>query len=290
MPDGIADPSVLVPHLDYPCVHYQFDLSTIHQSSVMLTVGLLMGVLVGAMGYPATWPASQYHAQDPSGSYRYGYSSPHQAKMESRANGVTQGGYSYIDANGILQTVAYTADDVNGFRILASNLPQQVENSLIRSDDESKSPGVRRKHLADNDKYENSIIDNESDSEMRVNPFLLSPSEAASIKVPRPHLISNIKETSPLVNYSPVNPQPSAYAPIVPWRLTHSALHHTQDSLGQYDYSYAGDTSAKTESRSLDGTTRGAYSYIDANGLLQQVHYIADHNGFRVLATNLPEA
>lgn len=84
---------------------------------------------------------------------------------------------------------------------------------------------------------------------------------------------------------------PASYVlPVMPYRLLHSSLHHTQDSLGQYDYSYTGDSSAKTESRSLDGTTRGAYSYIDPNGILQQVHYIADHNGFRVMATNLPEA
>lgn len=84
---------------------------------------------------------------------------------------------------------------------------------------------------------------------------------------------------------------PSLYVlPVLPYRLLHSSLHHTQDSLGQYDYTYTGDSSAKTESRSLDGTTRGAYSYIDPNGVLQQVHYVADHNGFRVMATNLPEA
>jgi len=77
---------------------------------------------------------------------------------------------------------------------------------------------------------------------------------------------------------------------VLPYRFLHSSLHHTQDSLGRYDYTYTGDSSAKTESRSLDGTTRGAYSYIDPNGILQQVHYVADHNGFRVLATNLPEA
>lgn len=84
---------------------------------------------------------------------------------------------------------------------------------------------------------------------------------------------------------------PAPYVlPVLPYRLLHSSLHHTQDSLGQYDYTYTGDSSAKTESRSLDGTTRGAYSYIDPNGVLQQVHYVADHNGFRVMATNLPEA
>lgn len=85
---------------------------------------------------------------------------------------------------------------------------------------------------------------------------------------------------------------PAPYVlPVLPLhRLLHSSLHHTQDSLGRYDYTYTGDSSAKTESRSLDGTTRGAYSYIDPNGVLQQVHYVADHNGFRVMATNLPEA
>ncbi|XP_063976729.1 uncharacterized protein LOC135162323 [Diachasmimorpha longicaudata] len=256
----------------------------------MFKLSILIGLLATASGYPAAiWPASQYHAQEPSGSYRYGYSTPHHAKTESQVNGVTQGGYSYIDANGILQTVAYTADDANGFRIRASNLPQTVENSLISSEG-SKVPAVRQKHLADYDKFDNSIVDNQSNTESRINPFLLSTIEGSSVKVPRPYLSSNVKETASLINYPPSSSQPSVYVPIVPWRLTHSALHHTQDSLGQYDYSYAGDTSAKTESRSLDGTTRGAYSYIDANGLLQQVHYIADHNGFRVLATNLPEA
>lgn len=91
--------------------------------------------------------------------------------------------------------------------------------------------------------------------------------------------------------HKPVVAIPAPFVlPVMPYRLLHSSLHHTQDSLGQYDYTYTGDSSAKTESRSLDGTTRGAYSYIDPNGILQQVHYVADHNGFRVMATNLPEA
>jgi len=95
----------------------------------------------------------------------------------------------------------------------------------------------------------------------------------------------------PLANIQKRVALPAPYVlPVLPYRFLHSSLHHTQDSLGQYDYSYTGDSSAKTESRSLDGTTRGAYSYIDPNGILQQVHYVADHNGFRVLATNLPEA
>lgn len=44
-------------------------------------------------------------------------------------------------------------------------------------------------------------------------------------------------------------------------------------------------------SRTADGITRGSYSYIDSNGIVQQVNYQADPvNGFRVAASNLPLA
>jgi hypothetical protein len=36
---------------------------------------------------------------------------------------VTTGSYQYIDANGLLQTVNYIADPVNGFRVAGTNLP-----------------------------------------------------------------------------------------------------------------------------------------------------------------------
>lgn len=66
--------------------------------------------------------------------------------------------------------------------------------------------------------------------------------------------------------------------------------YHAQDSLGQYSYGYEGGPSAKNEVRSLDGVTRGSYSYVDPEGKLQSVAYTADaFNGFRVAATNLPE-
>lgn len=45
------------------------------------------------------------------------------------------------------------------------------------------------------------------------------------------------------------------------------------------------------ESKSIDGITRGSYSYVDAEGRLQTVEYTADSiNGFRAAATNLPKA
>lgn len=53
--------------------------------------------------------------------------------------------------------------------------------------------------------------------------------------------------------------------------------------------SYSGGPSAKSEVKTLDGVTRGSYSYIDSNSQLQTVNYVADALGFRVAATNLPQ-
>ena len=68
-----------------------------------------------------------------------------------------------------------------------------------------------------------------------------------------------------------------------------SNQYHAQDTLGQYSYGYSGGPSAKTETRTADGITRGGYSYIDGHGLVQSASYVSDPvNGFRVAATNLP--
>ena len=40
--------------------------------------------------------------------------------------------------------------------------------------------------------------------------------------------------------------------------------------------------------KTADGVVRGAYSYVDSDGIVQTVNYIADALGFRVGATNLP--
>ena len=44
----------------------------------------------------------------------------------------------------------------------------------------------------------------------------------------------------------------------------------------------------KQEVKTADGVIRGAYSYVDSNGIVQSVNYIADALEFRVGATNLP--
>merc|ERR1712156_731024 len=66
--------------------------------------------------------ATQFHGQDELGNTQYGYSNINSAKHEvGNAHGV-QGTYSYVDANGIVQTTNYIADDL-GFRVSATNLP-----------------------------------------------------------------------------------------------------------------------------------------------------------------------
>ncbi|OXU17947.1 hypothetical protein TSAR_003589 [Trichomalopsis sarcophagae] len=194
-----------------------------------------------------------------------------------------------------MQTVSYTADAENGFRVHASNLPNPKVLNPVQ--DTPEVALAKKRHLEQLRRAESyswqqpqEDYDYQPRSQQRQrNPYLLSPEEARSIPAPRPSnaIVQDDEQDNGfprrLVKYTVI---PQLYA----MPLIHSSMRHTQDSLGRYEYSYTGDTSAKTESRSLDGTTRGAYSYIDANGLLQQVHYIADKDGFRVLATNLPEA
>ncbi|XP_037074020.1 uncharacterized protein LOC119095265 [Pollicipes pollicipes] len=80
---------------------------------------------------PAATVSSQYHAQDELGQFNYGYAGGPSAKNEFRRfDGATVGSYSYIDANGKVQTVSYTADDVNGFQVKATNLPVAPEANL----------------------------------------------------------------------------------------------------------------------------------------------------------------
>jgi hypothetical protein len=70
--------------------------------------------------------------------------------------------------------------------------------------------------------------------------------------------------------------------------LSGSSQYQAQDTLGQYSYGYADSNSQKQEARAADGSTHGAYSYVDGHGIVQSVKYHADALGFRVAATNLP--
>merc|ERR1712223_751711 len=65
---------------------------------------------------------------------------------------------------------------------------------------------------------------------------------------------------------------------------------HAQDELGNLNYGYSNINSAKQEVGNTYGGVQGAYSYVDANGELQRVEYVADSLGFRVSDSRLPVA
>merc|ERR1719266_2952475 len=101
---------------------------------------------------------------------------------------------------------------------------------------------------------------------------------------------------APIAHHVPA-PLPVAPAPVVhhaahlplPLAPPPSSQFHAQDEFGQFSFGHQDINSAKVESRDAFGNVRGSYQYVDANGIIQTVNYIADPvNGFRVEATNLP--
>lgn len=71
----------------------------------------------------------QYHTQDSFGQYSYGYGEPFSTKQEVRTqDGITRGSYTYLDAEGKVQTVTYTAD-ADGFHVAGTNLPKQLSSA-----------------------------------------------------------------------------------------------------------------------------------------------------------------
>merc|ERR1712004_59759 len=110
-------------------------------------------------------------------------------------------------------------------------------------------------------------------------------------------VISPLPAAAPLVHSlpaaAPLAPQPLPLAPApipVPIQAPSSQF-HAQDEFGQFSFGYENINSAKTETKDAFGVTRGSYQYMDANGLVQTVNYIADDvNGFRVAGTNIPTA
>merc|ERR1719290_901014 len=78
----------------------------------------------GVAGVPAAPHAQQFHTQDEFGNLAFGYSNPNSARREEGNTwaGVRNGGWSYVDANGVLQHTEYVADAA-GFRVKSTNLP-----------------------------------------------------------------------------------------------------------------------------------------------------------------------
>ncbi|XP_042867034.1 translation initiation factor IF-2-like [Penaeus japonicus] len=96
------------------------------------------------------------------------------------------------------------------------------------------------------------------------------------------------RATAPLYAPASSHAGAQAVAPPVAAPTIVKTQYHSQDELGQYAFGYVGDASTAHEVRTLDGAVRGSYTYVDADGKLQTASYVADRNGFRVEATNLP--
>lgn len=289
---------------------------------------------------------SHYHSQDDWGQYSYGYHGGPSAKQETRTlDGVTSGGYSYIDANNIVQTVSYVSDPVNGFRVAATNIPQQaphivdpahlvaplapvhfiapahllapqfiapvsltpiapvapiepespkaevdiVNPAPVKEDGADKkfipeeTPEVAAARAAHLKAFDLAKAAAEASPDVE-EPSTEEPStEEPSTEEPAAEVESEVTSRKRRSVYYAA-PLPYYYSPIL------SSQYEVKDHLGQYTYGYNDGLSAKAESRSFDGITSGGYSYLDSNGLVQNVNYIADSNGFRVAASNLPVA
>merc|ERR1712200_170539 len=221
---------------------------------------------------PAAVQGSQYHAQDDAGQYSFGYNDGSSVKQEIKtADGVIRGAYSYVDSDGIVQNVNYIADAL-GFRVGATNLP--VHHAAAPVQAAAAAP-------------------------VAVAP---APVTAAASPVIAPQVsyaylpyASNygysVPGAAPAPVAAPVAAPVVASAPVAaaatPVDATNSQ-YHAQDDFGQYNYGYSDPNSVKQEVKTADGVTRGSYSYVDANGIVQTVNYISDAMGFRVAATNLP--
>merc|ERR1711892_298137 len=87
------------------------------------------------------------------------------------------------------------------------------------------------------------------------------------------------------VAYAAAAPAYAAYAP-----YSAGSQFHAQDEFGNLNYGYANiNANAHAVGNTYGGVT-GGYSYVDANGELQQVQYVADAAGFRVADSRLPVA
>merc|ERR1739844_799519 len=77
-------------------------------------------------------------------------------------------------------------------------------------------------------------------------------------------------------------------APVPAAPLAHQ--YHAGDEFGNVAYGYVDHHSAKQESGNGFTGVTGSYQYVDPNGLLQTVQYVADALGFRVADSRLPVA
>lgn len=265
---------------------------------------------------------SQYHTQNELGQYAYGYNDGYSSKSETKhANGLTEGSYSYVDPNGVLQQYKYESDE-NGYRVSGTNLPVApavpavavapavpVQNAELPQpvQDTPEVAAAKAAHQVAYDEAKKaadaspdySAAAVEVPAAVQVTKTVAAPSLIAAAPAPVPAPVAYSYHQHPVAYsaypYAAAVPYAASYgpAPYVQYSGLYSSpvnsQYHAQDEFGQYSYGYSGAQSSKSEVKTLDGVTRGGYSYVDANGIVQQYQYVSDPiNGFRVSGTNLP--
>ena len=226
---------------------------------------------------------TQYHSQDEAGQYAFGYTDGSSDRQEVKtADGVVRGSYRYVDSDGLIQTVNYIADAL-GFRVGATNLPVHVIPTAV-VEAQAVAPAVAAADQPVVAAYNNLPV-----LAPQVSYAYLPYASNYAYNSPLPIIPTAVAAAAP----EAVVAQPIAVAaesiPIIASPTTdQNSQFHAQDELGQYTYGYSNPTQTKNEIKTADGVVRGAYSYVDANGIVQTVNYISDALGFRVAATNLP--
>ncbi|XP_063903553.1 cuticle protein 6-like [Zophobas morio] len=84
---------------------------------------LVAAILIAAAAAKPTGDQHVAVTQDTAGNYKLALNLDGHSRVEhGNADGTVSGSYSYVDPNGVLQTVEYTAG-VDGFRVTGNNLP-----------------------------------------------------------------------------------------------------------------------------------------------------------------------
>merc|ERR1711892_1245467 len=320
-PGPVMTPSVNYAYLPY-ATNYGYDTQVAASAPVVSAAP----IVDSAIGAPYDASNSQYHAQDDLGQYNYGFSHPTQTKQELKtADGVTRGSYSYVDANGLIQTVNYISDAM-GFRVAATNLPvHHVEGPVAQAVDVPLAavadtiptvvaeaapaaapvvaaytnnvitPQVQYSYLPYAQNY--GYATGESGYYGAAGPesaILYGGAagvpvvQAAPVVQTAPVLQAVQLAQVPVVQEARVAVAPPVVATQVVAAAPQGSQYYSQDDFGQYSFGYNDGNSVKQEVKTADGVVRGAYSYVDSDGIVQTVNYIADAMGFRVGATNLP--
>lgn len=273
--------------------------------------------------------ANQFHAQDEVGQYNYGYSNQDSAKSEVKtADGVVRGSYSYVDANGVIQTTNYISDAL-GFRVAATNLPvapvaeavpavavaeaPAAEAVAVEAKEEPAVVEVQPEAAPVEVKAEVPVVAAVQPQESVIVPYVqyahlpyatsypyyaaqhvayaqhaYAPVISAPVPVAAPQVYTQVVDAAVPAVEQPkeatveeaVAAEPVAAQEIISVPIL--TQYHSQDELGAYKFGYSEASATREEEKSADGVVSGHYNYIDTNGLIQTVNYVADEAGFRV--------